>query len=123
MTAGEWIQVGNIVTPVLVGAAAWFMRQTLARVTDRLDRIEQDVGRVDREVQALRTVERDSVSREEFVRETARTRITLERLGEGLARIEGRIDMTARLRCMGPALTGPVGASGPCDETGGPSAD
>lgn len=103
MTTSEWIAVANIATPVLVAIVAYFARQTMARVTDRLDRIEHDVGRVDREVQDLRQSERDAVSREEFVRESARTRLTLERLGEGLARIEGQISLVSRVRLLSEA--------------------
>ncbi|MCK6483743.1 MAG: hypothetical protein L6R00_06380 [Phycisphaerae bacterium] len=112
MTFDELLRVANILTPVLVAIVGFAVRQTLARISDRIARLEDDRrGDIKRMIAAeerMDVMAETFVRREDWIREQARTRQTLERLVEGQARMEGKIDaasslaVTARLLAARP---------------------
>lgn len=77
----------QIVIVPIVGA---LLKNSIGRITDRIDRLE---ARTQRNEDSLEK----KVQREDFIRENARFRLTLEKLTEGQARIEGKIDTGNRI--------------------------
>lgn len=99
MTFDELLRVANILTPVLVAIVGFAVRQTLARISDRIARLEDDrrddVERLMAAEAQMQAMGDTFVRREDWIREQARTRQTLERLVEGQARLEGKLDASA----------------------------
>lgn len=85
-----WMFWVNLLSPFVLGVIGWLMRNSMARFTDRIESLESWKMSVEEQLQA-------KVSREDFIREQARTRQTLERLIEGLARLEGKLDIGTRI--------------------------
>lgn len=85
-----WIFWVNLLSPVVLGVIGWTIRSTLKAVTDRLDKLETWQVTAQRDMEA-------KASREDFIREAARTRQTLEKLIEGQGRLEGKLDTSARI--------------------------
>lgn len=105
VTTSEIISLANIVTPIVVGVVGWLVRQSMGRITDRIEALERKRDALELEVIELRRVSHAevdaareaSVSRIDWIRESSRMRLTLERLVEGQARLEGRMDMGTRI--------------------------
>ena len=74
----------------LLPLLTYLFRGWLKQFTNRLASLEAWQLHVNNELNA-------KVSREDFIRETSRTRQTLERLMEGQARIEGKMDIGSRI--------------------------
>lgn len=83
MTFAEFVSVANVATPIAVGIVGVLWRNSVGR-------LEKDYGALATRVNEL---EETRVEKETFIREGSRTRDTLEKLVEGQARIEGRLDM------------------------------
>lgn len=105
MTFDQALQVANLASPILLGGIGWFLRQAMGRVTDKieshdeqLDRLEQDMRShrtaLDSDIRNLRDT---TVRREDWIRESTRTNLKLDRLLETLARLEGKVDVGAPL--------------------------
>ncbi len=105
-------QVLNWLTPVLLAWAGLTLRGWKAAATAelqatnrRIDEVEKsratdrlDLGnRIDNIEEDLEDLRRDTVTKEEWIRETTRFRQSLERNSETLARIEGRLDIGQRV--------------------------
>lgn len=87
MTTQELIGIANV---VVIPFVSYLFRGWLKQFTHRLAALENWQMRIDQEMSA-------KVSREDFIRESSRTRQTLERLAEGQARIEGKMDIGTRI--------------------------
>lgn len=97
----EWMPVVQLVFGAVISWIGWSVR-SIKRC------IEKDIGKMQAEFELrgnaldarLRQVEaacEKKADREDSIREAARTRITLERLIEGQARLEGKLDGAARI--------------------------
>lgn len=94
MSWGEW---ANIATPIVVAIFGGLIRQSIGRITDRLERLERRADQSDERNKEIRSELERRVQREDFIRESSRTRNTLERLLDGQARLEGRLDVGVRI--------------------------
>ncbi len=74
----------------IVPAVGWLLKNSIGRITDRIDRLEVRTQKAEDGLEK-------KVQREDFIRENARFRLTLEKLTEGQARIEGKIDSGYRI--------------------------
>lgn len=90
--------INSIVVPVV----GWLVKQSMGRMTDRLERLESRTTGLEKDMD-------NRVTREDFIRETARTRNTLEKLVEGQARLEGKLDTGVRIAAAVERLTGEIG--------------
>jgi hypothetical protein len=90
----NWNALQPWLSPALIAVLGWFFKQALGRVTDRIDRLESRAAQAEREIQATRE---NAVSRESHIRESSRVRTTLETLLQGLARVEGKMDIGNRI--------------------------
>lgn len=86
----SWMFWVNLLSPVVLSVIGWSIRNTLKGVTDRVDKLEDWQKTVKEDMDA-------KASREDFIREGARNRQTLERLIEGQARLEGMLDVGTRI--------------------------
>lgn len=87
MTFETAVALANCVIVPIVG---WLLRNSLGRFTDRLERVERQVIDHEEKIDA-------KVSDEEWLRESMRLRNDVQRMGETLARIEGKTDSTLML--------------------------
>lgn len=86
-----------IIQIAILPAFSFLFRGWLKQFTTRLAMIEKwqhDNEAWQREIENQMDAK---VSREDFIRETSRTRQTLEKLIEGQARIEGKMDIGTRI--------------------------
>lgn len=99
MSLEDLLRAANIATPVIVAIIGFAVRQMMARMLDRIARLEadrrDDVERLMTAEMQMQTLGETFVRREDWIREQARTRQTLERLVEGQARLEGKLDASA----------------------------
>lgn len=94
MTGAE---IAQWASPVLLTGIGWLLRNSLGRVTDRIRRLEARTAETEERLQAC-------ASREDFIREMSRTRNALEKLMEGQARVEGKLDAGTRIASAIEAL-------------------
>lgn len=85
---------------VVLGVIGFLIRNSIGRYGDRIARVETDVAAnhaqhiatfeaMDKQ---LRDIAKGKADRDEFIRESARTRLSLEKLSEGIATINGKLD-------------------------------
>lgn len=85
-----WMFWVNLLSPVVIAVLGWSIKNTIKGVTDRVDKLETWQTAVRRDLE-------EKASREDFIRESARNRQTLEKLIEGQARLEGMLDVGTRI--------------------------
>lgn len=84
---------GSVILYGAMGVGGWLVRSAFGRVGDRIKNVEHRQDKHERDIESVRE---KAVQREEFIREIARTRNTLEKLTEGFARIEGKLEIAFR---------------------------
>lgn len=123
MTLREGIDIANIALPFVMGIGSYVIRQAIGRQTDRISRLEVELAKNASDVKAhdakytakleahaeaisgnaarlhgeIDDLGKDTVRREDYIREAARTRQTLERMVENQARMEGKLDIGTRV--------------------------
>lgn len=98
MTFNEIIKLANLLSPFLLAAIGWLLKNALGRVTDRVERVEARAMANEERISVLRE---NSVKREDWLRENTRTIQKLDKLCEGQARIEASVNVGA---AVGEAL-------------------
>lgn len=88
------LQLANVLVVPIVG---WFMRNALGRYTDRLEAVEKQQAQMHAEQVELREQVATKVSEEEWLREIMRLRNQVDRHGETLAKIDGKMDSTLQV--------------------------
>jgi hypothetical protein len=97
MTSGNWITFVQIAATIVMAWIGWSLRTMKACIRAEMKVIANDVDAVRRRLtEAEDDIER-KVSREDFIRESSRNRQILERLMEGQARLEGKMDVGTRI--------------------------
>ena len=77
----------------LLGLIGWLIRNSIRQFSDRVTRIEAEAdARHEALVRELAELKDGKADREDHIRETARTRQSLEKLSEAVARIDGKLD-------------------------------
>lgn len=105
MTSSELLTLAQVATPVVLAVGGWLLRNSLARFTDQIAALQQaqqrhaaNLDKHTKEDEAEHTaLLNQKVDREDWIRETSRSRITMERVVESLARMEGRMDVGTRI--------------------------
>jgi len=101
MTFDEGLRVAQIIVGIGVVAIGAWVKTAIGRITDRMERLESRADASDVAVAATRAsitnVQNAGVKREDWIRDSARFRQTMERLVEGQSRLEGRLDIGTRL--------------------------
>lgn len=106
------LSIASTATPVITGVIGYIVRQSMGRMNDRMERMERDSAADRATIEAVRRaaidaassahagldeLRDDTVRREDYIREAARNRQVQERLVEGLARVEGKLDIGVRV--------------------------
>lgn len=85
---------------VVLTILGWLIKNSIGRFGDRIKRVETDLISRTAEMAAshealvrrVAELNENKADREDFIRESARTRQSLERLSEGVAKINGKLD-------------------------------
>ncbi|MCB9852779.1 MAG: hypothetical protein H6819_06760 [Phycisphaerales bacterium] len=85
---------------VVLGVIGWLLKNSIGRFGDRITRVESDVvakhaemaARHDALNQRVMELDESKANKEDHIRETARTRQSLEKVSETVARIDGKLD-------------------------------
>lgn len=104
----NWTTIANLVSPALIGIIGWLTKNAFGRVTDSVAAVQRevdafkaqmngDIRKANDRIDAADGKIDSKVSDEEWIRESMRLRNDVQRMGETLARIEGKTDSTLQL--------------------------
>lgn len=94
MTTANWLVTMQIAVGVLTAWLGWSVRTLKACITKDIRLVEQRTNDLDRRIAGAESDIKTKVNDEEWLRESMRLRNDVQRMGETLARIEGKTDST-----------------------------
>lgn len=88
MTNFQWVTLAmSVLNLIVIPIVGWLLKQTLARYTDQISRLEVRMESAEKDL-------RSKVSDEEWIRESMKLRNDVSDMSRTLARIEGKTDST-----------------------------